>query len=49
MTTEDGDSVELDDYMEVTRDKDWDLWNGAMGEEMDSLSKTLTWNLVDAS
>ncbi|KAG7567097.1 Integrase catalytic core, partial [Arabidopsis thaliana x Arabidopsis arenosa] len=28
-------------------DKDWVLWNGAIGEEMDSLIKNGTWILVD--
>jgi hypothetical protein len=32
---------------DAQKDENWELWNGAIGEEMDSLAKNGTWELVD--
>lgn len=34
-------------YHDAKRDKDWEKWNGVMGEEMSSLLKNGTWILVN--
>ncbi|CAA7015031.1 unnamed protein product [Microthlaspi erraticum] len=47
LTAED---IEIDDpqcYHEAMQSKDWEKWNGSMGEEMGSLAKNRTWVIVD--
>lgn len=36
-------------YHDALKDKNWEKWNGAMQEDMDSLIKNGTWVLVDKS
>nr|GEY15810.1 copia LTR rider [Tanacetum cinerariifolium] len=43
---EDVESLELDTYREAITSKDSDMWIMAMGEEIESLHKNKTWELV---
>ncbi|KAG7633109.1 Reverse transcriptase RNA-dependent DNA polymerase [Arabidopsis suecica] len=45
--TEDGDHAEPDSYQQALNDPEWDKWNEAMKEEMMSMRKNQTWDLVD--
>lgn len=47
LTGEDLDSEEPRCYHEATKSKDWHKWNLGMGDEMTSLWKNLTWDIVD--
>ena len=44
------EDVEIEEprcYHEAKLSKDWSKWNGSMGEEIDSLARNLTWDVVD--
>lgn len=44
------EDTEIDDpqcFHDAQKSQDWEKWNGAMGEEMDSLTKNRTWDIVD--
>jgi len=45
--TEDGDHLEPNSYQAALRDPEWDKWRRAMKEEMMSMGKNHTWDLVD--
>lgn len=34
-------------FAEAKQSKDWDIWNGSMGEEMTSLEENHTWDLTE--
>lgn len=44
---EDVDSEEPGCFHDAKNDKDWEKWNGGMSEEMQSLWKNATWDIVD--
>jgi len=47
MITEDGGNPESSDYQEALQDSDYEMWLKAAHEEIESLLKNNTWELVD--
>jgi len=46
-TAEEVESEEPSYFHEATEDKNWEKWNGGMNDEMNSLWKNFTWDIVD--
>lgn len=47
LATEEGDIPEPHDYQEALKDENWEKWNGGMSDEIVSLSKNKTWDVVE--